>query len=125
MAWARVGTSGQVAPATTGAQQAAQLGNGEHPALVRGWGHGQHGQRVPAAKVSAEGDQGARVVLPKAAAQLVELALPGPDQALVGPGQHLDRDQSGAVAGDRSVQVPVGSDQVGQDPRVAWIGLGT
>jgi len=63
------------------------------------------------------------VALPQQAAQLVQLALAGPDQTLVGPGQDLDRLGQLAVAGDRAVVVPVGPDQVGQDLGIGSIGL--
>jgi len=67
---------------------------------------------------------GATVVLPKGGAQLFELALAGPDQALMGPGQHLDRLGQVAVAGDGPVKVAVGAGQLGQHRGVARIGLG-
>jgi hypothetical protein len=62
--------------------------------------------------------------LPQQAAQLVDLPLAGPDQALVGAGQHLDRLGQLTVPGDRAVVVPVGPDQVGQHLGVPRIGLG-
>jgi hypothetical protein len=61
---------------------------------------------------------------PQQAAELVDLPSAGPDQALVGAGQDLDRLGQLAVAGDGAVVVPVGPDQVGQDLGVPGIGLG-
>jgi hypothetical protein len=61
---------------------------------------------------------------PQQAAELVDLPSAGPDQALVGAGQDLDRLGQLAVAGDGAVVVPVGPDQVGQDLGVPGIGPG-
>ena len=64
-----------------------------------------------------------RVVLPQRRAQRVGLPVARPDQHLVGPGEHLDRLDDLAVAGDRAMVVPVGAHQVGQQLGVAGIGL--
>ena len=53
----------------------------------------------------------------------VDVPLPAPDQALVRPGQHLDRLGQRAVAGDLAVVVPVGADQVGQHLGIPAVGL--
>jgi hypothetical protein len=37
----------------------------------------------------------------------------GPDQALMGSGEHLDRLGLGAVAGDAAMVVPIGAHQIG------------
>jgi hypothetical protein len=110
---------------TTGSTQGrGQLGPRQLAAQGRGRGHAEHGQGVAAAQVATDGGQRPGVELPQQAAQLVELALAGPDQALVGPGQDLDRLGQGAVAGDWAVVVAVGPDQVGQDLGISSIGLG-
>jgi hypothetical protein len=100
-----------------------QLGPRELPA--QGWGrrHLEHGQGVAAAHLGAEGGQRPRVELSQQAAELVDLPSAGPDQALVGAGQDLDRLGQLAVAGDGAVVVPVGPDQVGQDLGIGSIGL--
>jgi hypothetical protein len=43
----------------------------------------------------------------------------------MGPGQHLDRPDIGAVASDAAMVVPVGAHQVSQEFGVAGIGLGS
>jgi hypothetical protein len=57
--------------------------------------------------------------------QGVGMAGAGPDQALMGPGEHLDRLGIGAVAGDAAMVVPVGAHQIGQQFGVGSIRLGT
>ncbi len=52
------------------------------------------------------------------------MALAGPDQALMGPGEHLDGLGQVAVAGYLSVMVAVGACQLGQRRCVTGVGLG-
>src|ERR1700694_3818953 len=61
-----------------------------------------------------EGHQGGRVVLAQRTAQGVGVPRAGPDQVLVGPGEHLDRLNIGTVAGDPAAVVPIGAYQIGQ-----------
>ena len=64
-----------------------------------------------------------RVVLPQRRAQLVDLALAGPHQVLVGPGQHLDRFGQLAVAGHPTMVVAVGAGQLSQRGGVPGVRL--
>jgi hypothetical protein len=64
------------------------------------------------------------IELPQGAAQLVDVPATGPDQGLVGPGEHLQRLGELAVAGQRPVVLAVSADQFGQHLGVAWIRLG-
>jgi hypothetical protein len=84
----------------------------------------QHRQGLRLGQLGAQRRERARVVLPQRAAQRVGVPLPGPDQALVGAGEHLDRLGLRAVGGDLAVVVPVGADQVGQHLGVGAVGLG-
>ena len=70
-----------------------------------------------------EGDQRSRVVLAQGVAQGVGLASPGPDEALVGPGEHLDRAEQLAVGGHHSVVVPVGAHEIGEHAGITAVGL--
>ena len=75
-------------------------------------------------ELGAEGGQRPGVELPQRAAQGVDVPLRGPDQALMGAGQHLDRLGQRAVAGDRAVVVAVGADQIGQHLGIPTVRLG-
>jgi len=70
-----------------------------------------------------EGLQRRRVELPQRRAELIELALPGPDQTLVGSGQDLDRLGQIAITSYGPVDVAIGPGQLGQDPGVTGVGL--
>jgi hypothetical protein len=52
------------------------------------------------------------------------MALPGPDQVLVRPGQDLNGARELGVAGDRAMVVSVGADQIGEQLGVAGVRLG-
>jgi hypothetical protein len=52
------------------------------------------------------------------------MPLAGPDQALMGAGQHLDRLGQRTVAGDLAVVMAIGADQIGQHLGVPAVGLG-
>ena len=68
--------------------------------------------------------QRARVVLTQRRAQGIGVPVTSPDQILMCPGQDLDRFSGGAVAGDRTVVMPVGAHQISQELGVPGIGLG-
>jgi hypothetical protein len=69
------------------------------------------------------GGEGGWVELSERRAKLVELALPGPDQTLMGPGQDFDRLGQVTVTGDGSMVVAIETGQLCEDPGVAGIGL--
>src|SRR6478672_8450229 len=73
--------------------------------LLRGRCAPQHPQGIAVGEV-LEGQQGGRVVLAQRAAHRVGVAGACPDQALMGPGEHLDRLRVETVAGDRAMVVP-------------------
>ena len=114
----------QVAAPTRVDQRLPHRCPGEPAALLRGRGQRQHGQGLGLGQLGAQGGQGARVELPQGAAQRIHVPPSAPDQVLVGAGQHFDRLDLWAVAGDRAVVVAVGADQVGQHLGVAAVGLG-
>ena len=97
---------------------------GQRSASIRGRGQAEHGDRVAATGIAAEGGQGGRVEGPQGAAHDVGLSLAGPDQLLMAPGQHLDRLRQPRVALRRPVMMAVGADQVGQHPRIPTVRLG-
>ena len=113
-----------LAPVAGPAQHTDQLSMRQRPSLVRGRRQLEHGHRVPAARVAAEGGQRRRVERPQRASHQVGLPLPRPDQLLMPPGQHLDRLDQARVAGHLAVMMPVGADQIGQHPRIPTVGLG-
>ena len=84
---------------------------------------GEDGEGIGMAELGECG-QGTRVVLAQGAAQRVRLALPRPDEALVGPREDLYGAEQLAVGGHRTVVVPVGPDEVGEDAGVTPVGLG-
>ena len=85
-------------------------------------GDRQHGQAVTSGQV-IERLEGGRVELAQRGAQLVGLALPGPDHRLMSPSEHLDRVGQFAVTSHCSMVVGVGAGQIGQHLRVTRIGL--
>ena len=98
--------------------------SGTAPGRGRAWPpRPQHGQGVGPVEV-IEAAQSAWIELPQRRAELVGLALAGPDHGLMGPGQDLDRLGLITVAGDGPVVVGVGAGQLRQHPGVAGIGLG-
>lgn len=84
----------------------------------------EHAQRIGVRQVRAECVEGGGVELPQARVAPVHLALTVPDQALVGPGDHLQPLGLFGVDGHRAVMVAVGADHVGQGRGVARVGLG-
>ena len=92
-------------------------------ALLGGRCAPQHPQGIAVGQV-LEGHQCGRVVLAQRAAQRVGVAGACPDQALMGPGEHLDRLRVETVAGDRAMVVPIGADQIGQQFGIGGIGFG-
>jgi hypothetical protein len=103
-------------------QRRRDLGAGQMAAQRRGRSDGEHGQGVAVAQLP-EGLEGVGVELAQGRAELVELPLAGPDQALVGPGEDLDRLDQLAVTGNGSVVVMIGAGQFRQHPGITRIGL--
>jgi len=114
----------QVAASTCADQRRSDRCSREPPALLRGRRQRQHGQGLGLSELGAEGGQRPRVELSQGAAQGVDVPLASPDQALMGPGQHLDRLGQRAVTGHRPVVVAVGADQIRKHLRIAPIRLG-
>jgi hypothetical protein len=114
----------QVAPPTGLNKRPPHRRPDEPPALLRGRRQLQHGQGLRLSQVGAEGGQRPWIELPQRAAQRIHVPLAGPDQALMSPGQHLDRLGQRAVAGDLAVVMPVGPDQISQHLGIAPVGLG-
>ena len=83
----------------------------------------EHPQRIAVGQVLERLQRG-RVVLTQCRAQRVGVPRACPDQALMSPGQYLDRVRLEAVAGDRAMVVPVGAHQIGQQFGIGGIGFG-
>ena len=105
-------------------QRRDHLGLRQPPALCRGGPGGEHRQRVAISEIGAEAGDRARVVLAQRAPEPVDLRLAVLDQALVGPGDHLDRLDLVAVTRDRAEQVAISADQIREHASVAGVGLG-
>src|SRR2546430_900742 len=103
------------------AQGGDNLGLREGAPLIGGRRPIQDGDGVHAGQVGAEGLQSTRVELAQRVAELVDLALAGPDQILVRAGQDLDRSGKLRVAGDGPVVVAGGG---GPGGGAAWGGPG-
>ena len=112
-----------VALAAAAPERGADLGDAQPRRLARARRRRQHAHRVAVREVG-EGLQGAREVLPERVAQPVGLPGPVPDELLVGAGENAHCARFVAVAGDLAVVVPVGADEVGEQPGVAGVGLG-
>jgi len=73
---------------TATAQCSPDLADRQAPSHVGRGSLGQHCQRVVMGQIGPKRNQRGREELSQGGAQLVDLTLPGPDQVLVGPGQH-------------------------------------
>jgi hypothetical protein len=71
-----------------------------------------------------EGSQRSGIELAQCVAELIELPLPGPDQALVRARQDLDGLEQLAVGLDRTMVVAVGAHQIGRHLGVTPVELG-
>ena len=112
-----------VALAAAAPERGADLGDAQPRRLARAGRAGQHAHGIAVGKLR-EGLQCTRKVLPERVAQPVDLADAVPDQLLVGAGEDAHSAGFVAVAGDLPVVVPVGADEVGEQPGVAGVGLG-
>ncbi len=90
--------------------------------MLGGGGPAQHPEGVAVVEI-LESHQCCGVILTQRVAQSVGVPRAFPDQALMGPGEHLDRLGLVAVAGDLAMIVPVGAHQIGQQFGIGCIRL--
>jgi hypothetical protein len=89
-----------------------------------GWCTTQHGERFAMIQILAKDRESSRIVLPQGAAQLIGLALSGPDQALVRAGKDLERAQLLGLPSKHTVVMPIGADEVSKQHCISRITLG-
>ena len=112
-----------MALAAASAEGGPELRPGQPRRRTRVRGRCQHAHRVAVSKVG-EGLQGRREVLSEPVAEPAGLPGPVPDELLVGAREDAYSRSLVAVAGDLAVVVTVCAYQVGEDLRVAGVGLG-